>query len=177
MAGSSSERTQKLRAVLTSHGGLLYAELDQVAMTLMAFIELQLSTMVQQFQSVRGTSASISRIGYGPTEEGAFRTAASHTLQIVAQTSDPAPGNANAALRVFIAKTKGERYPFRLDVGISSPVGSHAQSERIRLADVHPKITPSLEARIHALLESEYVRMADALQTQAADALHQRGLT
>jgi Fic family protein len=175
LSQSDPAALSELRATLTTHGGLLHAELDRIGEELLIRLQTELSQKAEQIQAVPGTFVSLSRTGVASNEDPLFRLLTIEVRQTI-QTSEPAPARAEVVIRLQIAKASVERYPFRLVAQLQGgELDSDARFLRIRLRDLHPSVTPALDAQLKAWVDAVNTDLARRLNHQAKTALASRG--
>ena len=162
-----------LHSLLQTQGGLSHGELERVGEVAIDLLSRAIGKSIGRLSLPGGVTCDdgIDREQFGSHDERYRPTLQQDPVSVVITftSAPPAAGRLEYRLRLLIAKDKAARYPFLLTRD------SPRDELPVRLADVYPEVSDSLEHRVDAWAEGIIAEGLQSLAQQAEQSLREAG--
>ncbi len=173
LAPDPVDQLPAFKEFLQAHGGMTHAEMDQIAAQIINHVHQVLAQEVAGIVIPPGVGLNFSLTGIGTAASvaGYRNVMAGGPSGIQINLSSQAPAQASAAIviRIMVAMTDRQRYPFILDV-----VGAGNNFE-IRKPDVLPTYTTTFDVLLTSWLRARLGVGISSLKALAEAAMRQQG--
>lgn len=173
MGPALDEAHAGLHSLLQTQGGLSHGELERVGEVAIDLLSRAIGKSIGRLSLPGGVTCDdgIDRDQFGSHDESYRPTLQQDPVSLVIRfrSAPPAAGRLEYRLRLLIAKDKAARYPFLLTRD------SPRDELPVRLADVYPKVSDSLEHRVDAWAEGIIAEGLQSLTQVAEQSLREAG--
>jgi hypothetical protein len=149
ISGVAESQLTQLRDLLTSHGGLSHAEIDQIGYRVQALVLAELQSQASSLGLPPGVTVNVQTMqGGGPAAEGPdhrpLLSQGPQWIMLWGQVNPPAQAHAQYQIRLLTTRQQDARFAYRLGIDGKDEVFD------FRLRDVDPQPTSAFNLRLAA---------------------------